>query len=167
MEESNNKIRGESYMEIHIPGQGELQINHLVLDFNGTIALDGSLLPNVKERLTELAKLVKIYVLTADSNGSATRECEGLSVELHVIGKDLQREEKRSFVQSLAPGVVTMGNGVNDELMFRQSNLSIAVIGKEGCATAALMASHIVVKEVIDGLDLLLKHHRLIPTLRK
>lgn len=154
-------------MKIYIPGQGELQINHLVLDFNGTIALDGLILPNVRERLMELAKWVKIYVLTADSNGSAARECEGLPVNLHVIGKDNQREQKSSFVREIGPFVAVLGNGVNDELMFRQANLSIAVIGKEGCATATMMASHIVVKEVIDGLDLLLMHHRLIPTLRK
>lgn len=154
-------------MQVYIPGQGDIEINYLVLDFNGTIALDGLLLPNVRERLTELAKWVKIYVLTADSNGSATRECKGLPVDLHVIGKDDQREQKRSFVQEIGLGVAVLGNGVNDELMFRQANLSIAVIGKEGCATVTIMASHIVVNEVIDGLDLLLKHHRLIPTLRK
>ncbi|MBB3072805.1 soluble P-type ATPase [Paenibacillus baekrokdamisoli] len=88
-------------------------------------------------------------------------------MELHVIGQDDQREEKRSFVRKIAPGVAVMGNGVNDELMFRQADLSIAVIGKEGCATATLMASKIVVTDVIDGLDLLFMHHRLIPTLRK
>ncbi|MFD0696678.1 HAD family hydrolase [Paenibacillus sp. GCM10027628] len=154
-------------MKVQIPGQGDIQISHLVLDFNGTIALDGLLLPHVKERLIKLAQLIKIFVLTADSNGSASRECEGLPVDLHVIGKDDQREEKSNFVRKLTPGVAVMGNGVNDEFMFRQADLSIAVIGQEGCATATLMASHIVVKEVNDGLDLLLKHHRLIPTLRK
>jgi soluble P-type ATPase len=51
--------------------------------------------------------------------------------------------------------------------MFREADLSIAVIGKEGCATATLLASKIVVKEVVDGMDLLLMYHRLIPTLRK
>ncbi|BBH24352.1 hypothetical protein Back11_56970 [Paenibacillus baekrokdamisoli] len=154
-------------MQVLIPGQDKLLINHLVLDFNGTIALDGRILPNVREKLIELDKLLKIHVLTADSNGSAARECEGLPVELHVIGKDDQREEKSSFVRKIAPGVAVLGNGVNDELMFREADLSIAVIGKEGCATATLMASKIVVTDIIDGLDLLLMHHRLIPTLRK
>lgn len=154
-------------MHVHIPGQEDIHVNYLVLDFNGTIALDGLLIPGVKERLMELAKLIKINVLTADSNGSASRECGGLPVDLHVIGKKDQREEKSRFVRKLAPGVVVLGNGVNDELMFRQADLSIAVIGKEGCATSTLIASHIVVKEVVDGLDLLLMHHRLIPTLRK
>ena len=109
-------------MQIYIPGQGDIQINHLVLDFNGTIALDGLILSNVRERLMELAKWVKIYVLTADSNGSATRECEGLPVDLHVIGKENQREEKSSFVRKIGPSVAAFGNGVNDELMFREAN---------------------------------------------
>lgn len=154
-------------MKIHIPGHGDIEIHHLVLDFNGTIALDGVLLPNVRERLIQLSKWIKIYVLTADSNGSASGECEGLPVDVHVIGKEDQREQKRRFVQNIGPSVTVFGNGVNDEFMFREANLSIAVIGKEGCATATLMASHIVVHDIIDGLDLLLKHHRLIPTLRK
>jgi soluble P-type ATPase len=154
-------------MHILIPGHENLLINHLVLDFNGTIALDGLILPHVREKLIELDKLLKIHVLTADSNGSAARECEELPVELHVIGKDNQREAKCSFVRKIAPCVAVLGNGVNDELMFREADLSIAVIGKEGCATAALMASKIVVTDVIDGLNLLIMHHRLIPTLRK
>ncbi|TVY07515.1 HAD family hydrolase [Paenibacillus cremeus] len=154
-------------MEVLIPGQERLMINHLVLDFNGTIALDGQIFPFVRDKLVALDKLVKIHVLTADSNGSAYRQCEGLPVEIHVIGKDNQREEKSNFVRRIAPGVAVIGNGVNDELMFREADLSIAVIGKEGCATATLMASNIVVKDVVDGLDLLLMHHRLIPTLRK
>lgn len=154
-------------MQIPIPGQGSLVMNHLVLDFNGTIALDGKVLPAVREKLMELAKLLQIHVLTADSNGSAAKECEDLPVTLHIIGKDHQREEKSSFVRSIAPGIAVLGNGVNDELMFREADLSIAVIGKEGCATATLLASTIAVHDVIDGLDLLLMPHRLIPTLRK
>ncbi|KRF13629.1 HAD family hydrolase [Paenibacillus sp. Soil787] len=154
-------------MQLLIPGQDNLLINHLVLDFNGTIALDGRILPNVKETLLELEKLLKIHVLTADSNGSAARECEGLPVELHVIGQDDQREEKRRFVRTISPGVAVIGNGVNDELMFHEADLSIAVIGQEGCATATLLSSKIVVTDIIDGLNLLLMHHRLIPTLRK
>ncbi|REE94622.1 soluble P-type ATPase [Paenibacillus taihuensis] len=154
-------------MQLLIPGHDKLQLTQLVLDFNGTIALDGMILPDVREKLNELAKLLKIFVLTADSNGSAAKECEGLPVELHVIGQNCQREEKRDFVRTLTPGVVVLGNGVNDELMFLEADLSIAVIGREGCATATLMSSTIVVTDIIDGLNLLLMHHRLIPTLRK
>ncbi|WP_143089195.1 HAD family hydrolase [Paenibacillus sp. UNC496MF] len=155
-------------MQIHIPGEREIRIHHLVLDFNGTIALDGKLQQGVRERLVKLEKLFTIHVLTADSNGSAARECAGLPVILQIISQDDQREKKRSYVCNLSPkGVAVMGNGVNDELMFRQADLAIAIVGKEGCATVTLMASHIVVNNIADGLDLLLQHHRLVPTLRK
>ncbi|UJF35773.1 HAD family hydrolase [Paenibacillus hexagrammi] len=154
-------------MLLRIPGQEDMVITDLVLDFNGTIAWDGKILPQVKERLEELSASITIHVLTADSNGSASIECESLPVKLQIIGKSNQREAKADFVSSLGSGVVAMGNGVNDELMFRRTDLSMAVIGKEGCATVTLLTSHIVVQDIADGLDLLLKHHRLIPTLRK
>lgn len=39
---------------IDIPGRGLLEPHHLVLDLNGTIALDGQLLPGVAERVAAL-----------------------------------------------------------------------------------------------------------------
>ncbi|HBI27990.1 MAG TPA: ATPase P, partial [Peptococcaceae bacterium] len=36
---------------IDIPGRGELNLQHLVLDYNGTIAFDGSLIKGVEEEL--------------------------------------------------------------------------------------------------------------------
>jgi soluble P-type ATPase len=41
-------------LEIHIPSRGLLRLECLVLDVNGTIALDGQLLPGVGARLGQL-----------------------------------------------------------------------------------------------------------------
>lgn len=38
-------------IEIEIPGGETLRLEHLVLDFSGTLARDGRLLPGVRERL--------------------------------------------------------------------------------------------------------------------
>lgn len=150
-----------------IPGRDRLEIQHLVLDFNGTIAEDGKLIPGVKERLTQLAKEVTIYVITADTNGSVHKECASLPVEVHVIGKEDQLVEKKRFVTKLgAHSVVSIGNGANDQHMFEESSLAIAVIGKEGCAATSLLKSDLIVKTIEDGLDLLLKPHRLTASLR-
>lgn len=150
-----------------IPGRGTFEFRHLVLDFNGTIAEDGVLISTVKERLIQLAQDVSINVITADTNGSVHKECSTLPVKVHVIGKEDQVGEKQRFVQHLgASSVVSIGNGVNDASMFSESNLAIAVIGKEGCATSSLLKSDLVVKAIEDGLDLLLNHNRLIATLR-
>jgi len=39
-----------------IPGFGALRLQHLVLDYNGTLALDGRLLPAVRPRLRALGE---------------------------------------------------------------------------------------------------------------
>ena len=151
-----------------IPGKGTLEIEHLVLDFNGTIAVDGILIDGVKERLDELVREVEISLVTADTNGSVHSECEKLPVSVHVIGKEDQLGEKKRYVQSLkSKGVVSIGNGVNDEWMFEESDLAIAILEKEGCATSTLLKSDIVVSSIRDALDLLLRKNRLVATLRK
>jgi len=56
---------------IDIPGSQKLELEHLVLDYNGTIACDGLLIPGVKDILINLSRSLSIYVLTADTFGGA------------------------------------------------------------------------------------------------
>ncbi|MBO8172222.1 MAG: ATPase P [Bacillaceae bacterium] len=155
-------------LTINIPGRQTFHFEHLVLDFNGTIAVDGRIQDGVRERLQELQSDLNIYVLTADTNGSVEKECRGLPVSVHVIGKGDQAGEKKRFVEALGSGgIIAIGNGSNDEDMFRTADLAIAVLGTEGCALASMLAGDIVVTRIEDGLDLLLKPHRLQATLRK
>lgn len=41
---------------VEIPGYQKLQIRYLILDYNGTIALDGTLQKGVAERLQQLSE---------------------------------------------------------------------------------------------------------------
>lgn len=43
-------------MKIEIPGYKTLQLDTLLLDYNGTVALDGKIPDSVKERLEKLSK---------------------------------------------------------------------------------------------------------------
>ena len=52
-----------------IPGRGTLEINHLVFDVNGTLTLDGKLLPGIAEALEQLKDHVTIHLVTADTLG--------------------------------------------------------------------------------------------------
>ena len=64
-----------------IPGQNPVKVEHLVLDFNGALAVDGVLVPGVAERLRELALTphgLAMHVVTADTNASARRQLDGL-----------------------------------------------------------------------------------------
>lgn len=44
-------------IKIDIPGRETIEIEHVVLDYNGTIALDGQLIAGAAERIRELSKL--------------------------------------------------------------------------------------------------------------
>ena len=154
-------------IEIDVPGVRKLRLEHLICDFNGTLACDGLLLDAVGERLRELATRLEVHVLTADTFGGAREQLEGLPVRFHVLGPrgkggylvDLPCSRKR---------LATVGNGFNDGEMLdrRRVGLAIAVLGPEGLSTHALEDAHLLVRDVRDGLDLLLKPSRLIATLR-
>ena len=54
-------------INIPIPGFRDLHLKFVVIDFNGTPAVDGELLPGVIERLGEFAAAVELHVVTADN----------------------------------------------------------------------------------------------------
>ena len=64
-------------IEIDIPGFRKLTLEHLVLDYNGTIAFDGDLVPGVAERLTLLSETIALHVLTPIPGANAGRKWPG------------------------------------------------------------------------------------------
>ncbi|HHV77194.1 MAG TPA: HAD family hydrolase [Syntrophothermus lipocalidus] len=154
-------------MRVTIPGRGELVFNHLFLDMNGTLTLDGQLLPGVKERIEQLKSQLEVVLLTADTFGTGARVAEELGITLQKVSPEKGGKDKARLTASLRPeGVVAIGNGFNDCEMMEQALLSIAVIGPEGCCGSTLQHADIVVNNISDGLDLLLNPLRLVATLR-
>lgn len=153
-------------LTIAIPGREELILRHLILDFNGTIAEDGQLAEGVAERLQALSRSLSLYVVTADTHGTAAAACEGLPVEVLTYPTTDVGAIKRQVAEKLGEGVACMGNGFNDLQMAEACVLSVCVIGREGCCGALVARSDVVVTSIIDGLDLLLKQDRLRATLR-
>ena len=64
-------------IEIDIPGFRRLTLEHLVMDYNGTLELGGQLMPGVKEEPRCLAKYFTLHVLTADTNGGVEDQLAG------------------------------------------------------------------------------------------
>jgi P-type E1-E2 ATPase len=153
-------------IRVAVPGRRRpLRIDHVVLDFNGTLAVDGKLARGVRGRIKQLATLVEVVVMTADTFGTARRALEGLPVTVRVVRGGAA---KRGFVGSLGRGgVAAVGNGANDAPMFRAAALGIAVCGAEGIAAELIRVATILVLDVNDALDLLLKQQRLVATLRR
>lgn len=153
-------------ISIKIPGRDTININHVVLDYNGTIAADGRLIDGLSDRIKELNEKVKVYVLTADTYGTVKEQCQGLGIEVKTFPRSGAGQCKREIVESLDGGVCCLGNGFNDIPMFDCAELSIAVLDREGMCAELLSHADILVSSPLDGLDLLLKPARLVATLR-
>lgn len=155
-----------------------MHLRHLVLDYNGTLACRGRLLPGVVERLRALGELLTVHVVTLDTFGSARAELAGElaagtaegGVSLDVVdgGAGGEAEAKLALLQSLGPNrCCAVGNGANDRLMLEAAALSICVMGREGCAVDTLRRAHICVADIGDALDLLLYPESCVATLRR
>ena len=154
-------------IEISIPGYGELRLAHLVLDYNGTLAVDGRLLFGVRERLERLADRLTIHVITADTFGKAADYLAGVPCQLDILPPDDQVQAKREFVRELgAEQCVCVGNGRNDRLMLKEAALGIAVLQDEGTAVATLTAADVAAPDIQSALELLMRPLRLTATLR-
>lgn len=154
-------------LEIEIPGRNPLRLSNLILDYNGTIAVDGKIIEGVRERLEVLSSSLGIHVLTADTFGSVRSELSGVACRLSVIPLENQAQAKMEYVRKLGcEEAVCIGNGRNDVAMLHNAALGIAVIQSEGACLEAVLAGDVVTTSVLDALDLLIHPLRLTATLR-
>lgn len=152
---------------VDIPGYGKLELAHLVMDYNGTLAVDGLLQPGVHEMLRALADRLSIHVITADTFGRAAEQLRETPAALTVLPLGAQDRAKLTFVESLeASHTAAIGNGRNDRMMLKAARLGIAVILQEGAAWETLAAADVVCRGIVPALELLLHPKRLIATLR-
>lgn len=154
-------------IEVEIPGWGEIALKYLVLDYNGTLAVDGRIIDGVKERLTALAQELEIHVLTADTFGKARAGLKGVPCQLSILPPGGQDSGKRDFVRNLGSAhTVSVGNGRNDGLMLKESALGIAVILGEGAAMETVACGDVIFSDILAALEILDHPLRLTATLR-
>ena len=154
-------------MIIKIPGREALDIRTIVFDFNGTLATDGKLSKSVKAKLFQLAQNYRLYILTADTYGSAARECEGLPVVLKTFDSEGAAAFKAQIMVELDPAFCAcLGNGFNDMGMFKGAALAVGILGDEGIYAGLVGQADILVKSIDDGLDLFLNTGRITAGLR-
>jgi soluble P-type ATPase len=154
-------------LEIRVPGGPHLRLSHLVCDFNGTLAVDGVLIPGVRERFEILSKTLSIHVLTADTHGTAASALAGAPCGVRVLGPGPQDEAKLAYIQGLgAEACCAVGNGMNDRLMLAGAGFGIGVLEGEGAAFPALAAARVVARDIGSALDLLARPLRVTATLR-
>lgn len=156
-------------LELDIPGFRALSLQYLVADFNGTLARDGQLLPEVGTLLKWIVEhhAMSLVVATGDTYGSARHALVDLPCRLAILTPERQARQKLALVEELgAERVVAIGNGRNDVDMLRVAALSIAVVGLEGLAGDAMRHVDVVAGSIHSALTLLIKPAHLLATLR-
>ena len=156
-------------ISIDIPGREHpLEIEALVLDYNGTIAKDGALIEGIPKRLIKLAEAVEVYVLTADTYGTVRGQCEPLGVTVRTFPHAGAGACKEEIVLELRRNakVCAVGNGFNDIQMMDAADFAVAVLDAEGMYAGLLPHADVLVRSAGEALDLFLKPDRLRATLR-
>jgi P-type E1-E2 ATPase len=155
-------------IELEIPGRGNLQLKHLVLDVNGTLAVDGQLLDGVAKRLSTLRDRFEVHLVTADTHGRQSLIDHQLNLQAVRLQPGGEAAQKAAFVRSLGAETVTaIGQGANDAEMLRLAALGICVLSREGAAAETLLAADLVAPDILSALELFEKPLRLVASLRK
>jgi P-type E1-E2 ATPase len=154
-------------IELNIPGKGILQLEHLVSDVNGTLALDGQLPEGLSRLVRNLRDRLTIHLLTADTHGKQSIIDQQLGLQAVRIQPGDEARQKAEYVRRLgAERVVAMGQGANDALMLREAALGICILSREGVALETLQAADLLVPDIFAALELLDKPLRIVASLR-
>jgi len=154
-------------IRIDIPGVGEVNLEHVVFDVNGTLALDGKLLPGLPDHFQRLEKILQIHLLTADTHGKQSEIDQQLGLKAVRIQAGNEKEQKADYIHHLgANQTVAVGQGANDALMIEAARLGICVISPEGTALDTLLKADLVVPDILSALEILINPIRLKASLR-
>jgi P-type E1-E2 ATPase len=154
-------------IELNIPNRGTIQLNHLVCDVNGTLAIDGHLIGGVSRKLTMLRDRLEIHLLTADTHGQQKVIDVQLGMTAVRIPAGDESGSKADYIRELGPEqVVAIGQGANDAGMLKEAAIGIAIFSAEGLSSEALHAADVFVSDIHTAFDLLEKPIRMVATLR-
>lgn len=153
-------------LTIDIPDFGRLDIGHIVCDYNGTLAVDGQLLPGVSQAINKIEDAI-VHVITADTFGLARAQLADTRCQLTIAPTDDQAQWKLDYIKALGTDqTVAIGNGRNDRLMLQHAALGVVLIQAEGAAAQTLQSADVVCTCVLDAFAWFSNPKRLIATLR-
>ncbi len=145
---------------IHIqrPGQEPLEIDFILIGFEGTLASDRRVHPKAKDKINLLSRRSKIYILTKEEKERIEEVLRKVNAEIIYLTEGESSQKKSDLVRQLgATRAVTVGNGGDDVPMMKEAAFGLCVIGKEGASSEALKNADVVFTDILDALDFLLK----------
>jgi len=150
------------------PGQEPLRIEYILIDFEGTLAVDRRVHPKAKDKMNLLSRRTKIYVLAQGQDQVAKEVLKKVTAEVVHLKEGESSLGKLSLLNELGPQrTVAIGNGLDDVAMVENAGLGICVISREGTASEMVEKADLVVANILDALDFLLKPMRQQATLSR
>ncbi|MBN1562922.1 MAG: ATPase P, partial [Anaerolineae bacterium] len=111
-------------LALSIPGFGDLMIDAVLFDLNGTLACDGLIADSTRERLKRLSQTLTLYVMSADTHGTLGTVTADLPLHIRRVKQNLGAGAKHEFLLELgADRTIAVGNGRNDVDMLRAAAL--------------------------------------------
>ena len=155
-------------IELNIPGRGIIQIEHLVCDVNGTLAIDGQLHEGLVRILTNLLDRVTLHLLTADTHGRQHTIDQLLNIRAERVQQGDEAQQKANYIEKLGHDrVAAIGQGSNDAAMLKAAAIGVGILSLEGAATETLLAADLIMPDIFAALELFEKPLRMVATLRK
>ena len=140
------------------PGQVALEIDFILIDFEGTLASDRRIHPKAKDKINLLSKRAKIYILTKGEKEHAEEVLKKVKAEITYLMEGKSSQQKLDLLRQLgASRTVAIGNGADDVPMIEEAGFGICVLGKEGTFSEAVKKADVVFMDILDALDFLLK----------
>lgn len=145
-------------ISIHRSGMESLEIQSVLIDFEGTLAIDGRVHPKSKDKVNLLSRRTTIYIVVKSSRENAEKTLKKMKVEILYVTEEDSSQQKLDLLQRLGPRqTAVIGNGLDDVRIMEQAGLGMCVIGKEGSSAEAMAKADLVFTDILDALDFLLK----------
>jgi len=155
-------------MTIQRPGRSNLDIEFILIDFEGTLASDRRLHPKAKDKINLLSKRTNIFILAGEEKERVEEVLRKVKAEIVYLTEGESSKKKLDLLRRLGPDrTVAVGNGVDDVPMIQEAALGVCVLGKEGTSSEAMEKADVVFMNILDALDFLLKPLRQKATLGK
>ena len=136
-------------IELNIPGRGLIQLEHLVSDINGTIAVDGHLINGTPRMINDIRDRLDVHLLTADTHGFQSQIERNLNLQAVRIQPGSEGDQKAAYVNEIgAENVIALGQGANDAAMLKSAAVGICLLSAEGTAVETLTSADLVVPDI-------------------
>jgi soluble P-type ATPase len=143
---------------IERPGQNNVEIEFILVDFEGALASDRRVHPKAKDKINILSKRTKIYILAKEKNEVVEARLRKVKAEITYLTEGQASQKKLDLLRNLgAMRCVAIGNGTDDAQMIQEAGFGMCILGKEGASSEALKNADVVFVDILDALDFLLK----------